>query len=171
MTGYQMRQDAGSAAAGTLPRDLVAQSASRAHPAGPFWSWERFGQTRTVLDDGRIVCVGGEHEDWYDPDFCIYNDVVVLHPDGRHDIYIYSPNVFPPTDFHSATRIGDRIIIIGCLGYVDLRQPGHTPVFELDIETFAITPLTTTGVQPGWLHRHSVEKLEDDRLLVLGGRV
>jgi hypothetical protein len=44
---------------------------------GPIWTFDRMGATRTELSDGRIVCIGGEHEDWYDPDFHIYNDVVV----------------------------------------------------------------------------------------------
>ena len=42
------------------------------------WCFDRFGATVTVLPDGRHVYIGGEHEDFYDPDFCIYNDVVVL---------------------------------------------------------------------------------------------
>ena len=37
------------------------------------WCFKRFGATSTRLPDGRVVCVGGEHEDYYDPDFCIYN--------------------------------------------------------------------------------------------------
>jgi len=39
----------------------------------PVWCFERSGATRTKLPDGRIVCIGGEHEDFYDPDFYIYN--------------------------------------------------------------------------------------------------
>jgi len=39
----------------------------------PIWCFKRVGNTRTRLPDGRIICVGGEHEDFYDPDFCIYN--------------------------------------------------------------------------------------------------
>ena len=41
--------------------------------ADPVWCFKRFGATRTKLPDGRLVCIGGEHEDGYDPDFCIYN--------------------------------------------------------------------------------------------------
>ncbi|HEU0201131.1 MAG TPA: ankyrin repeat domain-containing protein [Burkholderiaceae bacterium] len=41
----------------------------------PVWCAQRFGQSLTFLPDGRIVQIGGEHEDYYDPDFCIYNDV------------------------------------------------------------------------------------------------
>ena len=39
----------------------------------PVWSFQHFGATRTKLPDGRIVCIAGEHEDFYDPDFYIYN--------------------------------------------------------------------------------------------------
>jgi hypothetical protein len=33
------------------------------------------------------ACIGGEHEDYYDPDVHIYNDVVVLGPGGEIEIY------------------------------------------------------------------------------------
>src|SRR5262249_22684232 len=75
----------------------------------PTWCFDRFGQTTTKLDDGRTIYIGGEHEDYYDPDFYIYNDVVVVAPDGTVAIYGYPRVVFPPTDFHSATLDGDRI--------------------------------------------------------------
>ena len=39
----------------------------------PVWCFSRFGATYTKLPDGRVICIGGEHEDGYDPDFCIYN--------------------------------------------------------------------------------------------------
>ncbi|KAK4234102.1 hypothetical protein C8A03DRAFT_38144 [Achaetomium macrosporum] len=49
----------------------------------PVFCFQRFGSTETRLPDGRIVYVAGEHEDGYDPDFYIYNDVVVVHGRGR----------------------------------------------------------------------------------------
>ena len=64
------------------PKGLPAWSArtSFGKPDDPFadsedpvWCFIRFGATRTKLPDGRVVCIGGEHEDGYDPDFCIYN--------------------------------------------------------------------------------------------------
>ena len=39
----------------------------------PVWSFRRWGATRTRIPDGRMICIGGEHEDFYDPDFCIHN--------------------------------------------------------------------------------------------------
>ncbi|KAK0623763.1 hypothetical protein B0T14DRAFT_517016 [Immersiella caudata] len=58
------------------------------HPscAGPTWCFDRFGRTATWLPDGRIVFIGGEHEDGYDPDFCIYNDVVVVTPAAEPEV-------------------------------------------------------------------------------------
>jgi ankyrin repeat protein len=52
------------------------------HAQSPVWCAMRFGQSITFLSDGRIVLIGGEHEDFYDPDFCIYNDVFVHGVDG-----------------------------------------------------------------------------------------
>ena len=37
------------------------------------WCFIRWGATRTKLPDGRLICIGGEHEDYYVPDFYIYN--------------------------------------------------------------------------------------------------
>lgn len=123
-------------------------------PPGPVWSADRFGQSLTLLPDGRIVLVGGEQEDFYDPDFCIYNDVFVHHPDGRIQLFCYPAALFPPTDFHSATLVGDDIILIGALGYPERRQSGVTPVFALDTRCFAIRPLTLQGTPPGWIYKH-----------------
>jgi hypothetical protein len=139
---------------------------------GPGWCFNRFGQSSTPLPDGRIVQIAGEHEDHYDPDFFIYNDVVIRHPDGTTDIFGYPTDIFPPTDFHSATLARNRIIIIGNLGYPDQRQPGTTPVFILDVDTFRITPASTSGTPPGWLHGHRASFAPDGQsILIQGGKV
>ena len=108
----------------------------------------------TTARDGRILLIAGEHEDYYDPDFYIYNDVVVRHPDGRIDIFGYPRDVFPPTDFHTATLVGNDIVIIGSLGYLEERKPATTPVTVLDLETFTISKVVTSGPAPGWIHYH-----------------
>src|SRR5262249_40902033 len=102
----------------------------------PVWCAQRFGQSLTMLPDGRIVQIGGEHEDFSDPDFCIYNDVFVHERDQSITIYGYPESVFPPTDFHTATLIGDFIYVIGSLGYLGTRRYGETPVYRLDLRTF-----------------------------------
>jgi hypothetical protein len=136
------------------------------------WCFDRFGGSRTTLPDGRIVHIGGEHEDYYDPDFFIYNDVVVIDPDGSIAITGYARESFPPTDFHSATLVGNTIFIIGCLGHREQRIVGSTPVFRLALDTMTFTPVETTGEAPGWIHRHSAELSEDaSTIVVRGGKV
>jgi hypothetical protein len=120
----------------------------------PIWCFDRFGSTIARLGDGRLVQVGGEHEDYYDPDFYIYNDVVIHDGRGGVEIYGYPRDVFPPTDHHSATLCPDGIYIIGCLGYMDDRQAGHTPVYRLELDSWRITPIATVGETPGWIHHH-----------------
>ncbi len=140
--------------------------------AGPGWCFKRFGRSSTHLADGRVVLIAGEHEDSYDPNFCIYNDVVVKHPDGRFDIFGYPRELFGPTDFHSATLVGERIIIIGNLSYPEERKPGLTPVIALDLATFAIEAVQTSGEPPGWIYQHTATLSEDgSSIVVRGGEV
>lgn len=134
----------------------------------PIFSFDRFGRTVTRLPDGRFVLIAGEHEDSYDSDFCIYNDVCVIGGDGNVDYFLYPVEDFPPTDFHSATLLDDHILIIGCLGYRTQRQDGVTPVLRLDLETWRVTPVATTGDNPGWIHRHRAE-LQGGQIIVSGG--
>ena len=73
---------------------------------GPRWTWERYGRMITMLADGRIVHIGGAHEMFCDPNFCIYNDVFVQRTDGRFS------------------------------GHHDLREIGATLVMTLDARKF-----------------------------------
>lgn len=136
--------------------------------AGPGWCFERFGRSTTALPDGRLVHIAGEHEDHYDPDFFIYNDVVVQHPDGSIEIYGYPREAFPPTDFHSATLVGDRIVLVGNLGYPRERR-GSTQVLVLDLATFAVVAAATVGTSPGWIHEHTAVLADDGRSIVVTG--
>jgi hypothetical protein len=123
------------------------------------------GQSCTALPDGRVVCIAGEHEDYYDPDFYIYNDVVVLNPDGAIASYGYPRDAFPPTDFHTATLDAGRLVIVGVIGYPDDRIPGHTPVYALDLASYRIDRLDTAGEMPGWTCRHRA-KLDAGRRVI-----
>lgn len=137
---------------------------------GPIWTFERYGATRTELPDGRVICIGGEHEDSYDPDFHIYNDVVVFGPEGEIEIYGYPKEVFPPTDFHSATLVGDELIIVGCLGNVTARRPGCTPVYSISMKSYRVSELSTCGTAPGWIFEHATELLANSIISVRGGQ-
>jgi ankyrin repeat protein len=136
----------------------------------PSWCFDRFGMSLTLLPDGRAVHIGGEHEDFYDPDFCIYNDAVVHERNGMFRVYGYPAEVFPPTDFHTATYHEESIIIIGGLGYQDQRQYGTTPVYRLDCRTWKITPQPTIGYGPGWIHKHQASILGNE-LRITGGKI
>lgn len=137
----------------------------------PIWCADRFGQSLTFLPDGRMVQIAGEHEDHYDPDFCIYNDVFVHHADGRISVHGYPESDFPPTDFHSATLVGKFIYIIGNLGYPEHRKPNTTPVYRLDTTDMTITRIATSGQTPSWLHGHHAVLISADEIEVSGGTV
>jgi hypothetical protein len=140
--------------------------------AHPIWAARRFGQSLTFLPDGRIIQIAGEHEDSYDPDFCIYNDVFVHHPDGGIDVCGYPEDVFPPTDFHTATLVNKRYIwIIGSLGYRDYRQPGVTPVYRLDTQSLRMERMEVAGSGPGWISSHRARLLDQTKIEVSGGQV
>ncbi|HVJ80110.1 MAG TPA: ankyrin repeat domain-containing protein [Planctomycetia bacterium] len=137
----------------------------------PGWCAHRFGQSLTMLPDGRAIQIGGEHEDFYDPDFFIYNDVIVHPPDGAITIFGYPESVFPPTDFHTATLVGDFIYVIGRLGYCSARHPGRTPVYRLDLSTMKFACLTTTGDPPGWIFKHRADFVAPNSLRIRGGSI
>jgi len=179
MTDLTSSECAGVPLDATAQTDTCEQGASvpynhstyRETTPGPRWTWERYGRATMMLPDGRIVHIGGTHEDFYDPDFCIYNDVFVQHPDGRCSVYLYPKDDFPPTDQHTATLVGDDIILIGSCGYYDLREIGATQVMKLDTHKFRMTRLMTTGDGPGWISGHLAEKLDENRVLVAGGHI
>jgi len=154
------------AAYGAYP--LVFESTEREHPV---WCFRRFGGTRTPVPyRGIVVAIGGEHEDHYDDDFCIYNDVVVFGNEySGTEIYGYPREEFQPTDFHTATLVGDRIYIVGCLGYPEDRKPERTPVYALDLATMRIDFIPTFGDKPGWVWKHEAEFDADENAIVVHG--
>jgi len=136
----------------------------------PVWCAHRFGQSITFLPDGRAIQIGGEHEDFYDADFCIYNDVFVHGTDGSIAIYGYPESVFPPTDFHTATLLGEYIYVIGSLGYYDRRQFEVTLVYRLHIPTLRMERLDTQGEGPGAIYQHRASVLNSREIRVWGGK-
>lgn len=143
----------------------------REHPEGPVWCFTRYGRTVSVLQFDTVY-VAGEHEDYYDPDFCIYNDVVVESGNGEIAIYGYPKDVFPPTDYHTATVVGSHIWLIGSLGYKHMREEGVTQVMRLDTCGFSIERVETFGDNPGWISRHAADfDVLGNEIRVRGGQV
>ena len=137
----------------------------------PIWCFDRYGMSFTKLTDGRFVQIAGEHEDYYDPDFYIYNDVIVHDTKGKFKIYGYPKDLFAPTDFHSATLVGEFIYIIGSLGYAGTRRYGETPVYRLSIKTWSLEAVRTTGDNPGWIYKHKCRLMDEHRLVVTHGEI
>lgn len=154
-----------------LARESLNLESHYEPPGNPDWSFDRMGAAQVEMPDRRIITIGGEHEDFYDPDFCIYNDVVVQQRDDV-EIYGYSRSVFPPTDFHTATLVGATIFIIGSVGYRQERSPSLTPVFRLDTANYRIEQVETDGESPGWIHDHRSEYLDEKGVIeITGGQV
>jgi hypothetical protein len=140
--------------------------------SGPAWCFARMGQSRTDLPDGRSVWVAGEYEDDYHPQFCIYNDVVVRGQDGSVQIFGYPEDVFPPTDFHTATLLGNAIILIGSVGQHSDTPPETTQVLRLELDSWRISRIETTGFSPGWISDHTATLTEDGQgILISGGKI
>ena len=135
----------------------------------PVWCADRFGQTFTYLPDGRVIEIAGEHEDSYDPDFRIYNDVFVHELDGNTRIFLYPRDVFPPTDFHSATLVEPWIYIIGSLGYQEDRPEDSIAVYRLNTVDFHIEHVETQNPPNFQLYDHDA-RLTGSELVLTGGR-
>ena len=127
----------------------------------------RLNTMQLDLNHWRYIQIGGEHEDFYDPDFCIYNDVIVFDGKGSFQIYGYPKDVFPPTDFHTATLVEEHIYVIGSLGYQDERKFGTTPVYRLNLASLAMEALATEGVAPGWIHKHLAKHTPESNAIVI----
>ena len=143
-------------------------------PNEPRWAGCRLGRSCTKLSDGREVWIAGEHEDYYDPDFFIYNDVIIRHPGDRIQILGYPDTAFRPTDFHTATSTQDEsaIIVVGNLGYPDDRKIGLTQVYHLDTGSFEIREINAVGDHPGWISKHQATLSEDgESIFVRGGKI
>lgn len=143
---------------------------ARDFDAPAIWCFDRFGMSTTELPNNIWVQIAGEHEDYYDPDFCIYNDVVVHDGEGNTQIYNYPCEVFPPTDFHTATLVNDNIIVVGSLGYQGDRQVDQTQVLRLNLKDFSIDKIEISGELPGWISRHQAQ-LDGEKITVWGGDV
>jgi len=138
-----------------------------AYDSSACWTFSRDGKSVTFMPDGREIHIAGEHEDFYDPDFYIYNDVVVVNPDESIEFYNYPKELFPPTDFHSATLVDDKIVIIGNLSYLNNREIGKTQIMLLDTKSYVLNKIEAKGLQPGWIHKHLAVLSEDKKSITI----
>lgn len=118
------------------------------------WCAHRRGQSWNLLPNGRSILIGGYHEDSYDPDFCIYNDVIIVSEELDVQIYGYPFEVFPPVDRHTATRIGSDIWIIGGIRYQGQNER-QISVYRLTLRNFSMERVATFGEAPDQIYGHS----------------
>jgi hypothetical protein len=149
----------------------AAQFYGRRDHQSPVWCAQRFGQSLSLLPDGRAIQIAGEHEDSYDQDFCIYNDVFVHEQDGTIHIFGYPESVFPPTDFHTATLVREYLYIVGSLGYQGTRIYGTTPVYRLHTKNFRMEQVKARGEAQGWIYKHRALQTSADEIRIWGGQI
>ena len=121
----------------------------------PIWCNQRFGRSKTKLKDGSIIYIGGEHEDSYDPDFYVYNDVILIDKNNNIKIFGYPLDAFPPTDFHIAI-LHDKYIYI-------TRNSEHlhynsNKIYRLNIETFEMTKIGKDDIPTSIYGKYKLEK-------------
>lgn len=136
---------------------------------GPAWCFDRYAASVTELGDGTKIHIGGAHEDHYDADFHIYNDVVVETVDGGTQIYGYPYDVFPPTDHHSATLVGHSIYIVGNVGHMPEEVSSSVPVYVLELDDFSIRRVSTGGQVPLGLSGHEAALTQDGKCIQFCG--
>lgn len=133
------------------------------------WTNNRLGQTITELKDGRTIFIGGEYEDFYDPFFYIFNDIIIYEPNGEKKVLLYPYKDFPPTDFHTATLIGNQIYIIGRMGF-DIPEDGSTPVYILNTDTYKLRELKIRNKIDGCVNSHQSE-LTSNGIIIHSGKI
>ena len=97
-----------------------------------------------------------------------FSFAVIVAEDGGIRVFGYPYNVFEPTDFHTATLVGDFIWIIGGLGYPDQRH-GSIPVYRLDIRDYSIERILTSGDVPARFHKHRATFSEGNVIEIVTG--
>jgi hypothetical protein len=172
---YQLRKTLGikglnASESYTLYLKGVSKKSTVKIPEYLLWNFHRFGTSTTVLPDGSVVFIGGEHEDYYDPDFCIFNDVLVIDKTGKMRLFFYPESSFKPTDFHTATYVDNSIVIIGNLGYVADRKEQETQVYRLHLSDFSMEEISTKGEKPGAISDHSAI-LHEGKIVVWDGKL
>lgn len=152
-----------------IPNEIFEPSNEKGKKHKLLWTNDRLGQLTLELNDGRVLAIGGEHEDFYDPHFCIFNDIIVHEANGDKKVLLYPYDVFPPTDFHTGTLIDDKVYIIGRMGY-DIPEDGSKPVYIIDINTYEIQELKIKNTIDGCVNSHKAERVENG-IIISGGRV
>lgn len=97
--------------------------------------------------------------------------MLIREQSGPFQIIGYPKNVFPPTDFHSATYRNGFIYVVGGLGYSGSGQFGTTPIYRSNCQTWKIESVASSGDNPGWIYDHKARLDDSGQLVISGGKI
>ncbi|WP_213067261.1 hypothetical protein, partial [Acinetobacter sp. CFCC 10889] len=112
-------------------------------------------------------------EDYYFPDFDIYNDVTIKYLDGTCELWNYPEEQFPPVYAHSTIydKNTHKTYITGGLGSGDRQRQNVTEIYVLDLETKDIQKIEALGESPPCLHDHNTKIWNHDLIEIKGGYI
>ena len=114
-----------------------------------------------------------ETQDYYFPEFKIYNDVYIKFFDGMYELWNYPEEQFPPVYEHSTlyNEHTHQFYIIGGLGSGDRQCKNITEIYALDLETKDIQKIEASGESPPCLHSHKVKIWNHDLIEMRDGYI
>jgi len=109
----------------------------------PFWTFQRIGQTKYVLENGTRIYVGGLHANNTNPSFYIYNDIITIDKNNNIHIYGYPTNIFSAITDPIIKRINKNILSITG-GIINIQnnntylQIKNNNIYKLNVKTMKI---------------------------------
>ena len=151
---------AGGFNGGYLDSVEVFDAASQRFRRAGALAHERSGQTATVLNDGRVLFVGGVGRGW-----TYLRSAELYDPATRKSQLVGSLAV--PREGHTATLLRDgRVLVVG-------GHTGRRPNVEVHASAEIFSPASGRFEPAGALltarHKHDAIRLEDGRVVVIGG--
>ena len=154
----------------------------------PFWvaAHNRLGSSHVSIFNKYIdvIDIGGntaahdwkwyDYNDYYNPDFKIYNDVCIK-ADGlkKIELWSYPEEQFPPVYNHDTVydKNMNLVYITGGLGLGERQRKNITEIYQLNLETKDIEHVDTLGESPPCLHNHHTKMWNYDLIEMRDGNI
>ncbi|NOZ02727.1 MAG: hypothetical protein GXP54_12680 [Deltaproteobacteria bacterium] len=162
------------------PRNSLSSPMNTANPPVPTAPvlGERIGATMTVLDDGRILILGGARIKTGSTSWTRAEDLDVVFPDGEvydpaHGTFTAVGTMTIPRAFHQAVKISDgRVVILG--GYTQVAQgpasiTDSIEVFDPESGVFRQSPQGLSGGAGRALFTAGLAGTNPDVIFLAGG--
>jgi hypothetical protein len=143
-------------------RTRIFDPASGKFSEGPLMAMPRFGASATLLDDGRVLIVGGEQSDGFRSSANNSSELI----DPSHQLS--QSTWFPSDDSATASLLSDGRVLVTGWGGSDLGTSCNAPVVSevIDPRTEGYAPV---GPMSTPRTGSAVIKTKDGRVLVFGG--